>query len=72
MNNLIIREIRKEEYKILEDFLYEAIFIPKGTKKPPREIIKNEELQVYIKDFGTDKNDNCLVAEYNNKIVGAC
>lgn len=72
MNNLIIREIRKEEYKILEDFLYEAIFIPKETKKPPREIIKNEELQVYIKDFGTDKNDNCLVAEYNNKIVGAC
>lgn len=72
MNNLIIREIRKEEYKILEDFLYEAIFIPKGTKKPPREIINNEELQVYIKDFGTDKNDNCLVAEYDNKIVGAC
>ena len=72
MNNFIIREIKKDEYKILDDFLYQAIFIPKGTKKPPREIIKNEELQVYIKDFGTDKNDNCLVAEYDNKIVGAC
>ncbi len=72
MNKFIIREIRKEEYKLLEDFLYEAIFIPKGTKKPSREIINNEELQVYIKDFGTDKNDNCLVAEYDNKIVGAC
>lgn len=72
MNNLIIREIRKNEYKLLEDFLYEAIFIPKGTQKPPREIINNEELQIYIKDFGTDKNDNCLVAEYDNKIVGAC
>lgn len=72
MNNLIIREMKKDEYKILDDFLYEAIFIPKGTKKPPREIINNDELQVYIKDFGTDKNDNCLVAEYDNKIVGAC
>lgn len=72
MNNLIIREIRKNEYKILDDFLYEAIFIPKGTKKPPREIINNEELQVYIKEFGNDKNDNCIVAEYDNKIVGAC
>lgn len=42
MNNLIIREMKKGEYKILDDFLYEAIFIPKGTKKPPREIINNE------------------------------
>lgn len=72
MNNLIIRKIKKDEYKILDVFLYEAIFIPKGTKNPPREIINNEELQVYIRDFGTDKNDNCLVAEYDNKIVGAC
>ena len=72
MNNLIIREITKNEYKLLEDFLYEAIFIPKGAEKPEKEIIRNEELQVYIKDFGTDRNDNCLVAEYDNKIVGAC
>lgn len=68
----IIRKIRKNEYKLLDDFLYEAIFIPKGEEKPPKEIIKNEELQVYIKDFGFNKDDNCLVAEYDNKIVGAC
>lgn len=72
MNNLIIREIRKEEYKLLEDFLYEAIFIPQGIEKPSRDIIKNEELQIYIKDFGSYKDDNCLVAESDNKVVGAC
>ena len=72
MNNLIIREIRKDEYKLLEDFLYEAIFIPVGVEKPSRDIIKNKKLQVYIKDFGTNKDDNCLLAEYNKKIVGAC
>lgn len=72
MNKLNIREIRKEEYNLLDDFLYEAIFIPKGTSKPPQKITKNEELQVYIKDFGTYKDDNCLIAEYDNKIVGAC
>lgn len=72
MNNLIIREIRKDEYKLLEDFLYEAIFIPVGVEKPTRDIIKNEELQVYIKDFGSSKDDNCLLAEYDEKIVGAC
>lgn len=50
MDNLNIRELKENEYKILDNFLYEAVFIPKGTKKPPREIIDNEELQVYVKD----------------------
>ena len=72
MDNLNIRELKENEYKILDNFLYEAIFIPKGMKKPPREIINNEELQVYVKDFGNYKDDNCIVAELNNKIVGAC
>ena len=26
-----IREMRKEEYSLLSDFLYEAIYIPDGT-----------------------------------------
>lgn len=72
MDNLNIRELKENEHNILDNFLYEAIFIPKGTEKPPREIINNEELQVYIKDFGNYKDDNCIVAELNNKIVGAC
>lgn len=72
MNNIVIRNIRKNEYHLLEDFLYEAIFIPEGIKKPTKDIINNEKLQVYIRNFGEDKNDNCLVAEVNNKIIGAC
>lgn len=72
MDNLNIRELKEDEHKILDNFLYEAIFIPKGTEKPPREIINNEELQVYVKDFGNYKDDNCMVAELNNKIIGAC
>lgn len=72
IENLKIRKMRKEEYYLLEDFLYEAIFIPAGAEKPSKEIIKNEELQVYIKNFGFCKDDNCVVAEYNDKIVGAC
>ncbi len=72
MDNLNIRELKENEYKILDNFLYEAIFIPKGTEKPPKEIINNEELQVYVKDFGNYKDDNCIVAELDNEIVGAC
>ena len=65
-----IREIRKNEYSILFDFLYEAIFIPEGMDKPPKSIIEQPELQVYIEDFGK-KDDWCLVAEVKRKIVGA-
>ena len=71
-DKLIIREIKKDEYRILDDFIYEAIFIPEGVEKPPKDIIYNEDLQVYIKDFGKSKDDNCLVAEYSGRIVGAC
>lgn len=65
-----IREIRKGEYEILADFLYEAIYVPKGTDKPPKSIISKPELQVYIENFGK-ADDWCLVAEVKDKIVGA-
>ncbi len=31
----------------------------------------NDELQVYIKNFGKQKDDMALVAEINNKIIGS-
>jgi len=65
-----IREIRESEYPILADFLYEAIFIPKGMKKPPKSIVERPELQIYIADFGKE-DDWCFVAETKEKIVGA-
>lgn len=65
-----IREIRENEYPILADFLYEAIFIPKGAEKPPKSIIEQPELQVYIADFGKE-DDWCFVAEVKGKIIGA-
>ena len=34
-----IREMRKEEYSLLSDFLYEAIYIPDGTAAPPKSVI---------------------------------
>lgn len=69
---MLIRKMLHHEYPLLADFLYEAIFIPKGAEKPPREIIMQDELQVYIKDFGKQKDDHCLAAECDGKIIGAC
>lgn len=67
----LIRPIRKDEYSLLEDFIYEAIFIPEGVEPPPRPIIENDDIQVYIKDFGSSKHDRCFVAEVSGKVVGA-
>lgn len=67
----IIRTIKSNEYSVLEDFLYEAVFIPKGVSAPPKEIIYKPELQVYIADFGKRKGDMGLVADVDNKTVGA-
>ena len=69
--NYNIRKIRENEYELLNDFLYEAIYIPEGVQAPPKSIINQPELQVYISDFGTKEDDICFVAEINNKIVGA-
>lgn len=69
---MLIREMTTEEYPLLDDFLYEAIFIPEGAEKPPRDIIFSEDLQVYIRDFGREKDDKCLVADCGGKVVGAC
>lgn len=69
--NYNIRKIKENEYYLLEDFIYEAIFIPEGVAPPPKSITKQPDLQVYIKDFGTGKYDICFVAEADGKIAGA-
>ena len=71
MSKTVFREIRPEEIPVLDDFLYEAIFIPEGVPAPPRSIIAHEDLQVYVRDFGKKADDRCLVAEVDGKIVGA-
>ena len=71
MKKHVIREIHPEEIPLLNDFLYEAIFIPEGMPAPPRSIIENEDLQVYVRDFGMKADDRCLVAEVDGKVVGA-
>ena len=67
----IIREINQTEYSLLDDFLYEAIFIPNGAQPPERSIINLPELQVYVADFGKEKDDICFLAEVEGKVVGA-
>jgi len=59
-----------EEHHLLETFIYEAIFVPPGEQAPPREIIFEPDVFVYIKDFGTLPHDCCVVAEIDGQVVG--
>ncbi len=69
--NYNIRKIREDEHTLLNDFIYEAIFIPEGVEPPPKSIINQPDLQVYISNFGKEKDDICFVAEADGKVVGA-
>ena len=66
-----IRKIKETEYFLLKDFLYEAIFVPDGVEPPPKSIVDAPELQVYISNFGSVPHDIALIAEVDNKAVGA-
>lgn len=63
--------MKTDESPLLEDFLYEAIYIPEGMAPPPRSILDTPELQVYISGFGTQIHDKAMVAEVDGKVVGA-
>ena len=69
--DVTIRKMQKQEYPLLGNFLYEAIFIPESAEPPPKTIITSPELQVYVEHFGESKDDWGLVAEVDSKIVGA-
>jgi ribosomal protein S18 acetylase RimI-like enzyme len=66
-----IREITSTEYPLLKDFLYHAVFIPPGEKPPPRDIIKDPNVFIYIDGFGNKRGDYGVIAEQDGFIVGA-
>ena len=67
----LIREIKENEYGLLNDFLYEAIFVPEGIAPPDRSILDTPELRVYVENFQKKFGHKCLVAEADGKIIGA-
>lgn len=69
---MVLRKLRDDEAGVLKDFLYEAIFIPEGVKPPDRSILEHPELSLYYEDFGSGREDRCIVAEDGGRIVGAC
>lgn len=69
-----IRHIEQDEWPLLEDFLYEAIFIPEGFEgEVPRSVVRDDpKCRAAYEGFGTLPDDHALVAEVGRRIVGAC
>ncbi|MEA5107747.1 MAG: GNAT family N-acetyltransferase [Sphaerochaeta associata] len=65
-----LRPLKQEEYSLLEDFLYDAIFVPVGEEVLPRSVLLEPSIQNYYQDFGR-AHDYCLVAEQEGKLLGA-
>ncbi|MCL2447193.1 MAG: GNAT family N-acetyltransferase [Oscillospiraceae bacterium] len=65
-----IRCLTQADYPALEEFLYQAIYIPPGEEWPAREVIFEPEIYVYIKDFGSLPADCGVAAELDGNIVG--
>ena len=69
-----IRNMREDEWPLLEDFLYEAIFVPEGFEgEVPRSVIYDgPKCRAAFDCFGTLPDDRAVVAEAGGEVVGAC
>jgi ribosomal protein S18 acetylase RimI-like enzyme len=66
-----IREMRVEEYPLLKEFLYQAIFQRDENALIPRSVLNDPSIAVYIRDFGKEEDDLCLCAEVETNVIGA-
>ena len=69
-----IRHITKDEWPLLEDFLYEAIYVPEGFEgQVPRSVIYDDpKCRAAFEGFGALPDDRAVVAIVGGEVVGAC
>lgn len=70
----IVRQIRQSEWPLIEDFLYEAIYVPEGFEGvvPRSTIYDDPKCRAAFEGFGALPDDRAVVAEVDGKVVGAC
>lgn len=65
-----VREMRPEEFGLLDEFLYQAIFTVPDEPHPPRSVTMEPAFRAYIEGFGRP-GDTAVCAEENGAVVGA-
>ena len=64
------REMRADEYCMLKEFTYQAVFQRDRNNHVSRTVLDDPNILMYYEDFGKP-DDNCLVIEADNKVIGA-
>jgi len=69
----IIRPLEPSDESFLWEMLYQAIYVPTGTKPLPRDVIYQPELAKYVQDWKTKASDIGLIAvlQSNQTPIGA-
>ncbi len=69
-----IRNMEPEEWPLLEDFLYEAIYVPEGFEgNVPRSVVHEDpKCRAAFEGFGELPDDRAVVATVKGVVVGAC
>ena len=70
----IIRNMREDEWHLLEEFLFQAIYVPEGFEgEVPRDIVRDDpKCRAAYEGFGSLPDDRALVAVADGEVVGAC
>ncbi len=69
-----VRNMEQAEWPLLEDFLFEAIFVPEGYEgEVPRSLVRDDpKCRAAYWGFGTRPDDRAVVATVGGAVVGAC
>jgi ribosomal protein S18 acetylase RimI-like enzyme len=71
MSEATIREIRPEDYPLLEEFLYLAVYQRDPSQPIPRSVTDEPGVHIYIDAFGERAHDIGLLAEADGRVIGA-
>ncbi|MDO4538293.1 MAG: GNAT family N-acetyltransferase [Coriobacteriales bacterium] len=69
-----IRDMERHEWPLLEDFLYEAIYVPEDfIGDVPRSVVyEDPKCRAAFEGFGELPDDRAVVATLGDAVVGAC
>lgn len=71
MPDVMIREMGPDDYPLLEEFLYLAVYQHDAAQPIPRSVVDEPRVHNYIEGFGARPHDRGVVAEAHGRVVGA-
>ncbi|MGI8315512.1 N-acetyltransferase family protein [Halobacillus mangrovi] len=71
MTQYKIRQATKIDHDFLSDMLYEAIYVPEGEARPPKDIINRPEIAKYLSGWGREGDMAYIAIDQNENQVGA-